>query len=167
MTPVVVVLLGALWAWYLVGWARGRAEHRNVNSISAFSKHLDVLERAAPVTSRRATVAPYSAGPARRGSSTMTLSQAQRRRRDVLVGLAAACMLSLVLAGAVGGIFVPVFLVSLAVLGGYLVMLGRNRAIREEQERKVLHLYPEDDWDENYDEELYWEEAPAYAARSV
>ena len=55
----------------------------------------------------------------------------------------------------------------LAVLGGYLVMLGRNRAIREEQERKVLHLYPEDDWDENYDEELYWEEAPAYAARSV
>ena len=97
----------------------------------------------------------------------MTLSQAQRRRRDVLIGLASLCMVSLLMAGALGGLFVPLFVLSLAVLGGYLVVLGRNRAIREEQERKVLHLHSEDGWDESYEDEAYWEDAPAYAVRSV
>ena len=61
VTFVVLFLLAVIWAVYLASWIRSRSEHRSVNSISSFNKHLSVLER----TSRRARASPARSDSAR------------------------------------------------------------------------------------------------------
>ena len=52
MTILVLFVLAVVWAVYLVSWIRSRTEHHRVNSISSFSNHLSILERAAPGSAR-------------------------------------------------------------------------------------------------------------------
>ena len=109
---MVLFILAVVWAVYLVIWVRSRSEHRSVNSISSFNKHLSVLERTSPgrgaAPTRIAGPAPQRSarlvGPARvrpdalPASARMTRSQARERRKNVLIGLAGAVMVTLVLA---------------------------------------------------------------------
>lgn len=180
-TIVVLVMLAVAWTWYLVTWLRGRNEHRNVNSISSFSKHLSVLERTTPGAGAAPAPAPArpSAGPAPTAGATalapvaapapgtasvpMTLSDAQRRRRNVLVALAAAAGMTLVAAVAVGGTLVwTVQLLVDALLVGFVVLLARSRALAVERAEKVHYLYEDEDgtWYEGWeDDESAWDEA--------
>ena len=177
-TIVVLVMLAVAWTWYLVTWLRGRNEHRNVNSISSFSKHLSVLERTTPgagaspparttfgaeLTSGATALAPVAAPAPSATAVPMTLSDAQRRRRNVLVALAAAAGMTLVAAVAVGGALVwTVQLLVDVLLVGFVVLLARSRALAVERAEKVHYLYEDEDgtWYEGWeDDESAWDEA--------
>jgi hypothetical protein len=132
VTFVVLVILAVVWAVYLASWVRSRTEHRRVNSINSFSQHLSVLERTAPgsrssgarPTAGR-TVAPSLPGV---GSPSMarrtTLSQAKKRRRDVLVGLLAATGVTFLGAVVMGGTVRYLFGLSLVLTVAYVVALA-------------------------------------------
>lgn len=169
MTFVILFVLAVAWAWYLLTWLGSRREHRNVNSISTFSKHLSVLERTSPARAGFSTVPVRPAsreaaptGPSHRPPAAMTLSQAQIRRRNVLFALGGVSLASLALAALAGGVFVPVAVVSFVLLVGYVALLARMRTLQAEQAEKVRYLHAEDDWaawDEEWDE---WADDEAY-----
>lgn len=179
-TIVVLVMLAVAWTWYLVTWVRGRNEHRNVNSISSFSRHLSVLERttpgggAAPAPVRRlgrpepasegaTALVPVAVPAAGVATAPRTLSDAQRRRRNVLVALVAAAAMTLVVAVVVGGTVIwALQLLVDALLVGFVVLLARSRALAVEQAEKVHYLYEAEDgtWYEGWeDDESAWDEA--------
>jgi hypothetical protein len=72
------------------------------------------------------------------------MSPAQRRRRDVLVGLLFAVGITLVMALFSGGsiVFVALHLVADAVLGGYVCLLLQLKAREQERRSKVRPLQP-------------------------
>ena len=184
MTFVILFVLAVAWAWYLLTWLSSRREHRNVNSISTFSKHLDVLERTSPARAGFSTVAIRSTrssavvtpggpvGPV--GGAAMTLSQAQIRRRNVLIALAALALGSLVPALVLGGAWIPLHVGIDVLLVGYVALLARSRRLAVEREQKVVVLHDEADWaaweDEAWDDEDWadeqWHEDEAYASGS-
>lgn len=172
-TIVVLVLLAAAWTWYLVTWFRGRTEHRNVNSISSFSKHLSVLERttpgvgADPGTRRSITSTPVvgatalaPVGAPAPVAVPMTISDAQRRRRNVLVALLVAAGATFLAAVVVGGAALwTVQLLIDALLVGYVVLLARSRALAVERAEKVHYLHEDEAWYEGWeDDESAWDE---------
>ncbi len=148
-----IVAIG--WLLVLASWLRSRTEGRGVNSISSFSRHLSVLERTSPA---RPTIGmgPAADGGPRRAPltvvgnghvpgrslrpATMSLRQARRRRRDVLVALVAATALFGVLALVVGAVFGVLFLLTGGALGAYVVLLARAQRIGAEREAKVRYL---------------------------
>jgi hypothetical protein len=156
VTFVVLFILAVAWAIYLVNWARSRSEHRSVNSISSFNKHLSVLERTSPgrgaAPTRIAGPAPqrstaslarpaFAPTPYRR-SAAMTRSQVRERRKNVLMGLAGAVMVTLVLAIGVGGPTIYLNLIADALLAAYVVVLVQMRRLAEERYAKVRYLQP-------------------------
>jgi hypothetical protein len=156
VTFVVLFILAAAWAVYLVNWARSRSEHRSVNSISSFNKHLSVLERTSPgrgsAPTRIAGPAPqrstaslarpaFAPTPYRR-SGVMTRTQARERRKNVLMGLAGAVMVTLVLAIGIGGPAIYLNLLADALLAAYVVVLVQMRRLAEERYTKVRYLAP-------------------------
>ena len=66
---MVLFLLAVVWAIYIASWARSRTEHRSVNSISSFTKHLSVLERTTPGRSSGPTRLAGSPAPVRSSAS--------------------------------------------------------------------------------------------------
>jgi hypothetical protein len=156
VTFVVLFILAVAWAIYLVNWVRGRSEHRSVNSISSFSKHLSVLERTSPGRSaaptriagpapQRATASlarPAFAPTPYRRSASMTRRQARERRKNVLMALAGVAMVTLVGAVAVQGPLVYLNLLADALLAGYVVLLVQIRRIDTERQAKVRYLEP-------------------------
>jgi hypothetical protein len=147
VTFVVLFLLAVVWAVYLASWLRSRSEHRSVNSITSFNKHLSVLERTTPGRYGRPAVAsrpsagslPPGYGPVvRRGG--MTLQEARKRRRDVLFSLGGAALVTLALAFAAGGVFVAVHVVADALLVGYVAILARVQRLALERRSKVRYL---------------------------
>ena len=96
---MVLFIIAVLWALYLVSWAKSRTEHRSVNSISTFNKHLSVLERTAPGRSAAPTRIAGSPVPLRTtaslarpafapvsyrvAGSAMSRHQARERRKDI------------------------------------------------------------------------------------
>jgi hypothetical protein len=70
----------------------------------------------------------------------MTLSQAQARRRQVMVGLLGAMALTGLLGLVVGGFFGVMFLVSILTTAAYLAMLVRARAEQIERAIKVRSI---------------------------
>ena len=150
---MVLFILAVLWAGLIFSWLRERTEVRSVNSISSFSKHLSVLERTTPASNgsiaapgRQAhTVTmqpvPNAFGPVnRRPVVHMSLSEARRRRLNILVGLGAAATVTFLLALVMGG---KLWLVNLAVdacLGAYIVLLARAQRIQSERQAKVRYL---------------------------
>lgn len=147
MTYVVLFVLGVAWTWYLVTWLKNRSEHRGVNSISSFSKHLSVLERTSPGAP---AIPPRALAPMTRPDvprhmasvpgSTLTRSQAQQRRKNILTGLGLASMATLLGAGLIGGPFVWAFVVVLAASAAYLGLLVRTQRLHVERQVKVRYL---------------------------
>lgn len=144
MTILVLFVLAVVWAVYLVSWIRSRTEHHRVNSISSFSNHLSILERAAPGAATPA--APVASGTAPlRGSEYFAphrpkLSPQKKRRRDILFGLAGATGLTMLMAFAFGGIMFPLFLLSLAAFVGYIVLLANAQKQKLERQAKVRYM---------------------------
>ena len=144
MTILVLFVLAVVWAVYLVSWIRSRTEHRRVNSISSFSNHLSILERAAPGASSPA--APVASGTAPlRGSEYFAphrpkLSPQKKRRRDILFGLAGATGVSLLGAFAFGSVMILFFVLCLAAFGGYVVLLANAQKQKLERQAKVRYM---------------------------
>jgi hypothetical protein len=161
VTFVVLFILAVVWAVYLVSWARSRTEHRSVNSISSFSKHLSVLERTAPgrpsaptriagspapqrssASLARPAFAPtaYSPTGAPRPSAALTRRQAKERRKNILFGLAGFALVTLAGAVTMGGAMVYLHLLADLALGGYVVLLVQTQRLAEERHHKVRYL---------------------------
>ena len=136
---IVLLVLGACWAGYLAWyWRENRrtTNHRS-DGIRAFSSGLGSL--------RGSTGSPSlgSLTPSVPVMAPRTAGDAARRRREVLVGLSVAAVVTLFAAIAIGGTAIVLHvLVDVALLAyGYAVLLRRNEAA--EREMKVHMLYPE------------------------
>jgi Flp pilus assembly protein TadB len=146
VTFVVLFVLAVIWAVYLASWLRGRSEHRSVNSISSFNKHLSVLERTSPARQGgagggRSSVGYTGYGPLHRPAA-MTRSEARRRRRDVLFVLAGAVLVTLMLAVLAGGLLVYLQLLADVALVGYLGLLVHTQRLAADRRNKVRYLAP-------------------------
>ncbi len=155
---MLIVVLALLWGWFFVSYYRSRASER-VDSVARFSRHLSVLERATPaeVVPLR-TVAPSDRGVHRISSTpkvaarpsapepapetTLTLAEAYRRRRTVLISLAGAAAVTLVGALLAGGVMIPLQLLVDVLLVAYLALLVRAQRMGTERRAKVSYLPP-------------------------
>ena len=143
MTFLVLFVLAAVWAVYLVSWVRGRTSHRRVNSISSFSNHLSILERTTPSTTSTLPVAPRSAplvGGQYFAPSRPKLSPQKKRRRDVLFGAAGAAAFTFLLALMMGGVAWLLFLLCLGAFVGYVLLLANAQKQKLERQAKVRQL---------------------------
>jgi hypothetical protein len=150
VTFVVLFLLAVIWAVYLASWIRSRSEHRSVNSISSFNKHLSVLERTSPA--RQSVASPQRLGSSPVGlagygpviarRSVMSRSEARRRRRDVLFGLAGVALVTLMVAVLLGGLFVYLQVAADLLLLGYVGLLAQTQRLAVERRNKVRYLAP-------------------------
>ena len=154
---MLLIILAVVWAVYLVSWARSRTEHRSVNSISTFNKHLSVLERTTPGRSsaptrlegspapQRAAVSlarPAFAPTAYRPASTvpMSRSQARERRKNVLFALGGAVLVTLALTVLIGGPVLYLQLLADLLFVGYVGLLVQSQRITVERQSKVRYL---------------------------
>lgn len=152
--PVVLFILAVVWAIYLASWVRSRGDRKGVNSISTFSQHLSVLERTSPYYygSDFSGSAPTSHLPSGRPTplypavgyvapqARMSLYDARRRRRTVLVGLASAAVTTLLFVPFLGSFAVFWHLVSDVLLVAYVSLLARTRRLAVERYEKVVYL---------------------------
>jgi len=178
LTITVLLILAVLWAAVLVPPAlRSRSEGRRGETIGPLNYRLgsggpgsgrtlsSMFNRpaAGPGGFRPAAFPPPTAGAARAGAPTQPsgeMTAAQKRRRDVLVGLLAAAGLTFVLAAFTG--IIAVWLLHLladALLGGYVYLLlqlkqrgsvGTRASLpppipleRPRQARHIAHRAPE------------------------
>jgi Flp pilus assembly protein TadB len=147
VTFVVLFVLAVIWALYLASWIRTRSEHRSVNSISSFNKHLSVLERTSPArqspsVASRSSVAYPGYGPMVRRPAQMTKGEARRRRRDVLFALAGVALFTLMLAVVMGGPFVYLHVLADVALVGYLGLLAHTQRLAADRRNKVRYIAP-------------------------
>lgn len=122
---MVLVVLAAIWAAVLLPpyLQKRRAFHPHA-SIGDFRNQLAVLQR---------TGDPYAPAPLRTPvGRAMSRTDAQRRRRDVLMTLSAAAVLTLLLAFVAGGAVWLLHLSVDAALLGYVAML-----MQVQQQRQV------------------------------
>ena len=144
---MVLFILAVMWLGVGISWARSRRDHRGVNSISSFSKHLSVLERTSPAvpgrspsrSSGRPTPIYPAVGyiPPR---PPMSLSNARRRRRNVLTALAGAAVGTLVLIPFAGSMMVMLQVLADVLLVAYLGLLIRTQRLAVERRQKVRYL---------------------------
>lgn len=149
---MVLFVLAVIWAVYLASWIRSRGEHRSVNSISSFNKHLSVLERTSPARQgpTRSSAAgayapgqhPTGFGPVGPRAARMSRGEARRRRRDVLFALGGAALVTLMLAVVFGGPFVYLQLLADVLLVGYVGLLVHTQRVAAERRTKVRYLPP-------------------------
>lgn len=159
MAIPLILLLVVLWAaaglWLIPPMLRGRGQRRPADSVGDFSYRLGAIgktgghERRRPVGGPLQTPRPAPSGyrpaglpgaPARY-SSDPVMTPAQRRRRDVLFGLMAAAVATL-LVGVVSGVtaawmvhlFVDVLLIT------FIAALARMQQAKLERETKVRYL---------------------------
>jgi hypothetical protein len=137
----VLILLAIVWAIVLVPpFVRNRVDARPGSSVTSFRNGLDVLGRATPgagLVGRRSPMSdlPLPGAPTGRAA-------ARKRRRDVLVALAAAAGFTLLLALAFGGIAILLHLAVDAILAGYVYLLVQMRKLAGERSTKVRYLGP-------------------------
>ena len=135
MAIPVLVILAVLWAVVLVPpLLRSRGEARRSDSVGDFRYRLGVLSKTGG-HSGAATRRP-STGPAPRG-----MTRAQRRRRDVLLVLGVAVMLTLGLAAGTGltVVWVAQLLVD-TLLVAYVLAIASMRSAVTERRAKVAYL---------------------------
>lgn len=153
MTIVVLLFLAGIWGIVLYGWFRDRlADTRPADSIGSFRRQLSVLERTGPASlggapmARRPFVpaaanfeAPVAlAAPPQRVRRT---SSAAKRRRDILFGLLAVMVGSLLLSFVPGlGTLRLLHVVADLLCVAYLGLLIRRRNVRAEREMKLRFL---------------------------
>ena len=143
MTLLVLVILAVIWAAVLVPpYLQNRSESRPADSISTFRNQLSVLER------RATMVQPRPGGPltspataaARTAIRTPYLRADQKkRRRDILLTLAAAAGLTLLLGLVLPQVLVLNLLIDV-LLVAYVALLVRHKRLAEERHTKVRYL---------------------------
>jgi hypothetical protein len=147
---LILFILAVVWAIVIGSWLRSRHETRGVNSISTFSKHLSVLERTSPArvgpgpsADRRPQGRPEPIFPAASYSPTrasMSLVDARRRRKNVLIALAGVAVATLVLIPFMGSTMVLLHVVADVLLVGYIGLLIRTQRLAAERRVKVHYL---------------------------
>ena len=155
MTTVVLLVLAGIWvAVIVVPLVRAKTEGKLGDSIGTFRRHLSVLERAAPLTVTPANrlrlphsngvIAPYrppAAAHVRVPASRGRHQRAQKRRRDVLMGLVVAMAGSALLAMIPGlGVMWLVNVIVDVLFVVYVAMLVRIRNLAAEREMKLTFL---------------------------
>lgn len=181
MTLVVLLILAVVWSLYLASFLRNQARTCSANSISSFTKHLEVLDRARPAGYGHVGLASSSgvpliraAAPAHRpdplvrspkvrgltGGAPITVEDARRRRVEILRLLALTAVLSVVPAVAFGGAFLYVTAAAWTVFAGYVLLLVRAQKLAQERAGKVHYLHG-DEW---YGEEWYEDDDAEYDA---
>ena len=137
---LVLMILAVVWAAVLVPpILRSRRDGRPSNSVLSFRAQLSTLERAMPGTSLR--IVPSGTTPALRPRGLATID-VRRRRRDVLASLAGATVFTLLLAIAVGGLAILLFLACAGATGGYVYLLRQIHLRSQERAAKVRPLVP-------------------------
>jgi hypothetical protein len=151
---VVILVLAILWAAVLLPpILRARAQGAGTGVaggvgevMGRFSSAVDRMRGNDPdLPPMRPLMGPVGpvdgVGPMR---SSGGMSSAQRRRRDVLVGLLAAAGVTLIMAVFSGGtvVFVALQLVTDVLLGGYVYLLLQLKSRQADARMKVLPLRP-------------------------
>jgi hypothetical protein len=145
----VLLILAVLWAAVLIPpLFKARTERRHGDSIGDFTHKLGVIGRTGGFTARRAappnpmSIAGTTGAPRPRiGVAPTGMTAAQRRRRDVLVGLLAAVAVTVVAALVTGSTMMWVVQFGVdALLVTYVVLLVRMRSLATEQRVKVRYL---------------------------
>ena len=154
MAIVVILVLAILWAAVLLPpILRARSEGGG-NGVSGgitevmgvFTSAIDrVRGHEAPLATGQPLMGPV--GPVNGVGSMRTpggMSPAQRRRRDVLIGLLCAAGITLVMALFSGGniVFVALHLVTDVLLGGYVYLLLQVKSRAADRRTKVRPLRP-------------------------
>ncbi|MEZ5171800.1 MAG: hypothetical protein R3A49_13810 [Acidimicrobiia bacterium] len=142
MAILIILVLVGLWVAILVPpLLRARHNHKGHNSIGSFAQKLGSLGRTnghAPSTP--AGIGSSLSAPLSPRGPAGAMTPVQRRRRDVLVGLGAAVAATTLLALVVGGLAWLLPLVSLALLGAYVVLLLQIKQAAAERRAKVRYL---------------------------
>ena len=156
---MVLGLLAVVWIAVLAPpLLRRGAESRRADSVGDFHRHLGVLQRTGPniiapahtrVDHRRPgySVDGFDPPSPRVASSLRAVAASQnrqrmlRRRRNVLIGLAASTMVFLV-TGAMPGLHVVLAVAAVAavLLGTYMALLVRYRNLAAEREMKLRFM---------------------------
>ena len=148
---MVLLILAVVWAIVLVPPAlRARQEGRPADSISHFRRQLFTLQHTGPWSRTAAARTSLQAVPAvpnvavlqaRANARGMHQTRAQKRRRDIFVGLLAAMGISLVL-GLIPALRIlwVVHLLADLLFIGYVALLVRMRNDAAEREMKVRFL---------------------------
>jgi hypothetical protein len=134
---IVLLILGACWAGYL-GWywrENRKTSDRRSDGIRAFSSGLGSLGGSASRV--------QGPSPAVSALAPRTAHDAARRRREVLLALGAASVLTLLAAVTIGGVAVLLHVVVDLALAAYGYALVQRRNEEAEREIKVHMLYPE------------------------
>ncbi len=160
MAIPLILLLVVLWAaaglWLIPPMLRGRGQRRPADSVGDFSYRLGVIgktgghERHRPSGRLPNTPRPTASGyrpvgarpgaPVRYAPSAST-TPAQRRRRDVLLGLMVAAGVTLLAGLFTGATLVwGLFLVVAVLLLAYMYALARMQQMKLERETKVRYL---------------------------
>ncbi|MCU1459711.1 MAG: hypothetical protein JWL73_3803 [Actinomycetia bacterium] len=159
MAIPLILLLVVLWAaaglWLIPPMLRGRGQRRPADSVGDFSYRLGVIgktgghERHRPLGRLPQTPRPAPSGyrPVGRPGAplryapTPSMTPAQRRRRDVLLGLMVVAVVTLA-AGVVTGATIVwgLFLVSAVLLLTYILALLRMQQAKLERDTKVRYL---------------------------
>jgi hypothetical protein len=162
VTPVVIVILAVVWAAVLIPpMLQNRSQARPADSISAFQSQLSTLQRRTvgssgsgpitppngmravrPVTSSYGSAGPAAFSPVPLGSvdqARLARIDAQRRRRQVLVGLLVAAGTTL----ALSFVLPPMRMLHLVIdvlLLSYVALLVRRRKLAMERAAKVRYM---------------------------
>lgn len=159
--------MGIMWGIYIGSWLWSRARLRSVDSVAAFEKNLAVLERTLPAHARRQRLRAVASGERALGASdpilhrvpvtvaalseldrmremgwrvSMTLADARRRRRQVILSLLAAVAATAVPAVLWGGLFVLLHAGVVVLLFAYVGLLIRIQRISRERQEKVRYI---------------------------
>lgn len=141
MAILVLVILAVLWAVVLVPpLLRSRSDSRRSDSVGDFRYRLGVLSKTGGHGHMRmATRAPHQDPYASRGAAGMT--RAQRRRRDVLLALTFAAVLTVGLAAGTGSTMMwALQLLADALLVVYVLAIVRMRSVATDRRAKVAYL---------------------------
>jgi hypothetical protein len=145
----VLLILAVLWAAVLVPpLFKARTERRHGDSIGDFTYKLGVIGRTGGFTPTRPALpmpVPLGAAPGAPrtaiGPQVPVMTPAQRRRRDVLIGLLGAVTVTLLLAVLTRSTAVwALQLLADALLVTYVVLLVRMRTLAAERKVKVRYL---------------------------
>ena len=134
---MVLGLLAIVWVVVLGSYAKERMADRRTDSVSAFRSQLSTLQRTQ--TGTRSSGGRTVAGTHRvRSASAMACAVARQRRKNILVGLLTAALLSVLVAlVAPGVVTIGLAMVCVASFTGYVILLVDRQRVVAEQQAKV------------------------------
>ncbi|NIR37218.1 MAG: hypothetical protein GWN79_10535 [Actinobacteria bacterium] len=134
---IVLLVLGACWAGYLVWYLRGhrQASPDRHDRTRTFAAGMGTLGGSS-VRSINGVARPAALVP-------RTVHDAARRRRDVLISLGAVCVFTLLAAIALGPVALLIHVFADLAFAGYGYAVVQRRNEHAEREMKVHMLYPE------------------------